>query len=253
MPFRRLSGNSLLETIIALFLLTSAAIVVVALYHTALQRTTRVQQGATARVLAESALAQTRLEAKLPFSSFDPIALSKTYTSPEHPDFQVTVRATRANLPNPCADILPGLPPQDQHVLQTSAANLEVEVAWNDGRDLFLLNSLVEEGTVELDEVIVTGPSGPIAGSATANYTVQARDTNGQVIKDLVFIWWVEPGTGNALIAPNKVTQSAMLTNLTRGFDGVTFVQPGTCRVAVMARYLGKEVIGYSNQITLAP
>ncbi len=219
MPFRRLSGNSLLETIIALFLLTSAAIVVVALYHTALQRTTRVQQGATARVLAESALAQTRLEAKLPFSSFDPIALSKTYTSPEHPDFQVTVRATRANLPNPCADILPGLPPQDQ----------------------------------QLDEVIVTGPSGPIAGSATANYTVQARDTNGQVIKDLVFIWWVEPGTGNALIAPNKVTQSAMLTNLTRGFDGVTFVQPGTCRVAVMARYLGKEVIGYSNQITLAP
>jgi hypothetical protein len=243
----------LLETITALFLLTSAAMVVVALYHTALQRTTRVHQGATARLLAQAALAQARVEATQPFSQMSPASLAKSYDDPDHPGFHVTVRSSAASQPNPCSSLLPAFPVSDQKILNTSAANLEVEVSWSDGRESFKLNSLVEEGIAELATVTVTGSSGPIPGNGTATYTVEARDTNNNIMQDLGFLWWVEPGTGNALIAPKKVSQTAVLTNLTRGFDGVTFVQPGTCRVAVMARYRGKEVTGYTGDITLSP
>ena len=249
----RAAGNSLLETIIALFLLTSAALVVVSLYHTALQRTTRVHQGATARLLAETALAQARAEATQPFTLVNPSTLAKSYEDPDQPGFQVTVRSSMASQPNPCSSLLPAFPASDRQILNSSAANLEVEVTWNDGRESYRINSLVEEGIAELGTLIVTGSSGPVAGSGTSTYTVEARDTNNNIMQDLGFLWWVEPGTGNAMIAANKVAQSAVLTNLTRGFDGVTFVQPGTCRVAVMARYRGKEVMGYSGDIVLAP
>ena len=249
----RARGHSLLETVIALFVLASAALVVVALYHSALVRTSQTQQAALARVIAERVMVETRsLAAKNPFRVVDPSTLSRTFTDPDHPTFEVTVAAARQVLTNPASALQPPTPPQ-VFPLMSDVASVEVTVSWAGGAEQFRLNSLLDEGEVPLVSVRVEGSLGPISGNQRATYEAKAFDANGDIVPDVRFIWWVEPITGNASIVPASLDPKAELTNVTRSFDGSFYVQPGACRVAALARVRGKEVVGYSGEITLAP
>ncbi len=247
----RARGNSLLETVIALFVLVSAALVVVALYHSALQRTTRTRQGALARLIAERTLAQVRAEAaEKPFRVVEPSTLSRTFPDPESPDFTVTATVERTSLTNPASSLQrPGTP--QIFPIMTDVASVEILVRWGVGEE-FRLNSLLDEGEAPLASVTVVAPPG-LAGNQEGACTARAFDINGQEIPDVRFIWWVDAGTGNATVTADPLDNTAKLKNITRGYDGVFYVQPGTCQVAALARVRGKEFVGYSGEITLGP
>lgn len=248
----RSRGHSLLETVIALFVLASAALVVVALYHSALQRTTQTRQGALARLIAERTMAQIRAEAaEKPFRVVEPTTLSRSFPDPEFLSYNVTVTVTRTTLTNPASALQKPTEPQI-FPLMTDVASVEVLVSWGSGEE-FRLNSLLDEGEIPLASVVVSGPTSPLGGSAEASYSAQALDAEGREIPDVRFIWWVDAMTGNGSVTADPVDNTATLKNLTRGYDGVWYVQPGKCRVAALARVRGKEFVGYSDEITLLP
>jgi len=205
-------------------------------------------------LIAENALGKVRSSARLAgVGKLDPAVLDKTFTDPDHPDYQVQVRSRMHVLANPCASHQSVLEPDQKQLMNNSVALVDVTVTWDDGREVYRLTSLVEEGSSDLAEIAVKISNKNIGPLAEEVLVAEAKDSQGNVIPDVNFVWWVEPITGNGLLFPDNTTSSARLRNETRGFDGVTFVQSGTCRVAVQARYDGQEIIGYSEDITLDP
>jgi Tfp pilus assembly protein PilV len=251
---RQAGGLSLLETVIALFLFTAAALVTVALFHSALHRTTKIQQGATARLVAEEAVAEMRAEfAESSYGTKDPDSFKRNYPVPDHPGFQVDIQADWAQLQSPSNPLNLELPATQRKVMDRSAIRTEVTVSWNEGRDTYSLVTLIEEPTTELDRVRITGPGGTLAARATQEYQAIGEDANGNVIEDLTFLWWVEPMSGTGTVTANHAEGKGILVNEAQIADGTTVVAPGSMRLKVVSKYRGKEVAGNSATIQLLP
>lgn len=252
-------GNSLLETIMALFLLAAATLLIISLFHTALQRSRWSEQQTSARQIAERTLAEMRrwsaqgnfLESQ-DLVSWD----GKKFPDPTQPEFEVAIRARMATLTSPCESLEVVYPLAQRRRMTRSAAQVQVTVSWSGGRaglSRVALNSLLPESPRKLQSVTVTGSSGPLAAGASSTFTAQAYDASGRPIHDIVYVWWVEAQTGNGQITPAHAGDSAVFVNQGRRSDGTAFQTGGICRVAALATYEGVEVIGYSSDVQLQP
>jgi len=255
----RARGNSLLETIMAIFLLTAACLLVVSLFHTALQRSRWSQQQSTARMIAGRTMAEVRHWSSLG-NFLVPSDLSqwnnKTYPDPNQPEFVISIQARLAQITTPCSWLEVPYPAVERRTLDQSAARVQVSVRWSGGRGgttQVSLVSLVPESPRTISSVSVTGSTGPLSAGAPTTFTAQALDSSNRPIKDVLFVWWVEAQTGNGQITASHKSDTATFVNQGRRNDGSTFTSVGTCRVAAMATYENKEVIGYSGDISLLP
>ena len=201
-------GVSLLETLLALFLLTGASLLLVVLFHSGLQRSRLAHVEAQARIIAQDALAEVR--AKTMTGSFripqDLNSVETSYPHPDLPSMRVDIRAETQVLASPSTG--EEAPYAEKRLLSHSAAKVEVKVSWDSG--FFRLVSLVGESPRVLENVVVSG-KGPISAGQGASFTVEAFDEAGQKIEDAFFVWWVDPLTANGTVVPSRDSLSHLL------------------------------------------
>ena len=252
-------GNSLLETILALFLLAAATLLIVSLFHTALQRSRWSEQQTAACHIAERTLSEIRSwSAQGNFTRAQDLQSwdGRNYQDSTQPEFGIAIRATMARLASPCESLETFYPAAERRRMDLSAAKVQVKVSWSGARpgsSQVTLVSVIPESPRQLQSVTVTGNTGPLSAGAPTTFTAIAYDANQQPIHDIVFVWWVEAQTGNGLITPLHNGSSAVFVNQGRRSDGTTFQSGGTCRIAALASYDGQEVIGYSGDVQLQP
>jgi hypothetical protein len=247
-----------LESILALFLLTVASLLVVNLFQTALQRSRLGEQEHIARLIAESTMTELRAwSANGGFKQVSDLSSQdgRSFQDPEHSAYQVTITMKPSTLQTFCTELEKSFP-GDERTLTESCAKTEVSVAWSSGtgQRSLRLASLIPESPRLLETVEISGvPANALNPGETVTLTAKALDDQGKEIKDIYFTWWVEAQSGVGLIVPARRSQSASFTNRARYRNGSTGIVNGTCRVAALATFEGTEVTGYSSNITLSP
>ena len=257
MSFRR--ANSLLETIMALFLLAAATLLIVSLFHTALQRSRWSEQQSAAQHIAERTISEIRgwsaqggFTAAQDLGSWD----GRTYQDSTLPEFGISIRAKMAALASPCESLETFFPSSQRRRMDLSAAKVQVKVSWSGSRpgaSQVTLVSFVSESPRQLQTVTVTGNTGPLSAGTPSTFQATAYDSSNRAIQDIAFVWWVEAQTGTGQITPSHNGSQAVFVNQARRSDGTPFQSGGICRIAAMATYDGQEVIGYSGDVQLQP
>ncbi len=248
-------GLSLLETLLAFFVLASASLLVIILFHSGLQRSRAIHVESQAYLIARETTEQIRAEMREGGfkSASDVAAFQRTYPYPEDTMFQVSVAARPADLLLDSSGQEREYSDTEKRQIKGSAAKVQVTVTWNSGAKTVRLVTLMAEAPRRLASVTVTG-SGPISAGGRTRFDVQASDSDGLPIKDgLSFIWWVEPMSATGTVVPDRDTRGAEVVNLTRLEDGTLTSTVGVCKVAALATYENQEVIGYSPVINMVP
>lgn len=253
------TGLSLLETLVALFLLLGAFTVLALMYQQSFHYLRRADRQARANLLAENLLAEIREWAAVP-ANFRQATWTAwaNVTRPEFPEFKATV--TKNSLPqlSPCTSLETPWPVAERGVMQNTLALVTLEVS-EGGQSVSTVVSTIAEPERRLrgtDPVEVT-PIGPVPSplpkDAEVEWTATLFDNTGQPIDDVNFTWTVQAGTGNATLRAARDQRSATLKNVYVSRSGVVYHKGGNCRVSAVANYRGLEVEGLSSVIGLSP
>jgi Tfp pilus assembly protein PilV len=247
------AGLSMLETVIALVMLTASFLVFFRLFHAALTYSTAIEQRVLASNIAERQMAKLRGWSHSPVGAgygFDDWSgnLNRSFPDEEHPEFTVTITSETAPLISPNS-----LLQSDQNLLQRSAQKVQVRVA--SPRVSTTLVSLVADPTRRLRstnplDVEVVGGVTRLSRDETCELKVTAYDRDDREIPDLVYRWFLEPLSGNATIldAEGPTTKVRNVYGLDQNiYTG------GACRVRVLAVYRGESAWAVSDTIDLDP
>lgn len=189
---------SLLEAVIAVFLLSYAALSVLSLTQSGFVAQKRSQEIARANLVAQSVIADMRLWASDIAnyqSSWTPY--NRTFSPPDFPGYQVTVRARAAGRPidSPCAELESQWEPttRGKRTMPNAIVPVELKIAWSE-RELDSLTVLTYVGEPRRDvSAIVFDIAGPsnssVAMNGKSSYTVSARDGSGRPLSNLMFLW----------------------------------------------------------------
>ncbi len=272
-------GATLLETVIALFLLASGMMVCFLLFHRALQRQAQVELRATALSVASARLEEIRLSAR-DFGAFESLrtAASQTNVVPDAPGLEMTVdyddlstgdrrRAIPsrafdnqfATTPPPpvhgVGDVFAGTISSDGKVLGRAFVGVDVTVRSRSA--LFppiQLTTYLREPTRLPSTVVVSAPS-----TLTVNHlessrcTAQVMDDANRPIADAVIKWTAEPVTGTGVVYQSRGGGVGVLCNVDFDRFGNVVANPflGTCRLRATARIDGRTVSGVSEPVEL--
>jgi hypothetical protein len=255
----KITGLSLLETLVALFLLLGAFTVLALMYQQSFHYLRRADKQARANLLADNLLAEIREWAAVP-ANFQQAtwAAWANVTRPEFPEFKASL--TKSLLPqlSPCTSLELPWPVAERVVMHSTLALVTLEVS-EGGQSVSTVVSTIAEPERRLrgaDPVEVT-PVGPVPSplpvDAEVEWTATLFDNAGQPIDDVNFTWTVQAGTGNATLRPARDQRSATLKNVYVSRSGVAHYKGGNCRVSAVATYHGLEVEGLSGVIGLSP
>lgn len=252
-------GATLIETVIALFLLGLSTILVATLFQSGLQRARLSEQERVAINVANNALAELRAWSKAG-NYVSPSDLSSkdgsTYSEPANPEFVVTYKVKQTEVLSSCSQLENTFPAAQRRALSRSVAFVEARVDWssNSGPRSLSLESLLPESPRTLSRVIVNnGNGGTIPKDRSVSVTAVAVDDQGRRIEDLFVDWFVEPIDGRGSLLAERAQPRVTLSNeVDDGFGGTTYY-PGRCRIGARVRYGQVEVIGYSGEFILLP
>ncbi len=212
----RSRASSLVETVIAIFVLIAGFLVVSRLFHTSLQFTTRANLKLTAARIAEKKVVEIQSWARDPNNwdaNWDSDWPPTPLPDPDEPGFIVTVLQANQQLLSPCTSM------EQRWVslgkakeFNNSYRRVTVVVNWSsDPRDELSVTTLVGDPPRQLSSspVAISFPGGkvhPLAADASQNLEANLIDRNGRPIADVCFNWYVlparlttEPG-GNAVL-----------------------------------------------------
>lgn len=253
-PYRA-SGLSLLETLIAIFVMLSAFTVVGALFMRSTQSLVQVEEKVLAVAFGETMLDDIRTWAK------DPTNFAGDWSSwngsqlPTYPGFRADIRFRDQEVFTPCPTLESDKPAAEQQRVSNSLRQLDLQVR-SKGRLIYTLSTLIPEPPREADLVVVTIPGGSttLAKDGTVEIHAALLDTDGNVIPDVPFQWAVIPGSGNGTIARLKTDRArAEFTHVYRRIDGRVVHVAGKCVVQAEARYRGRKYSGRSEELELRP
>jgi type II secretory pathway pseudopilin PulG len=202
---------SLLESVIALFLLSFAALSVLSMTQTGFQSQRRSQEAARANLAAQSVAADIRLWAENIVnykSGWAPY--NGPISQPDFPDYTITVRSLAAGRPiySPCSEIesqwLPAANPvtdRGPRMMPNAIVPVEIVVAWSPS-DLDRVTVITYVG--EPKRVLPVAPAvpdwvygGPTVYSmgvgATTEYTIAVRDPAGIPLDNVFWQWVPDP------------------------------------------------------------
>jgi hypothetical protein len=252
-------GLSLLEAVIALFLLLAAFTLVAELYSRSLSHLRLVDRNTRAASFASNVQNEIRDWASTPANyRSDPWTPFQAYGDSDYPDFQARAAVDRAVLPASCSSFELGVPSADRALMRDSCRRVEVEILWR-SQSLFSFVTLVPEPalTVRSSDPVVVRPQGGIPGSLARDQEVTFEAdlmTDSDPIADVEFVWSVEPGTGNATIEKvSRDGRQAVLKNVYRPRFGSEVHTGGHCRLKATAVYRCTEYRGLSDDLELAP
>lgn len=266
----RTRGYSLLEAVLASFLLVCTFFMVSRLFHTGLQYATKVENRMEAVQVAEQRMAELRRWAKT----------TRTWTGfPNGPvdgyeRYEVSVTLVNETLYCPSTELEKAFPSDNRRELSRVAKRANVLVRWGTAgwgfRGRHLLTALITKGCPEwresvaddrhADEIVISGTFPNPVRDQEVILTAKGYDENDDEIPGLFFHWSVEPvfdgnhpGVGRIQLI-NRDGSKVKFTNEIRRRDILN--QPwtqgdGRCRVVCYALYNGEERACRSEPIEL--
>lgn len=255
LPRRR--GFSVLETIVALFILVAATALSAKMLGISLRVSGTVRDEAIALTIAERRLHQIENATADPgfafASGFD--TLPEMATAPDHDFPNFTVSASSAprtvfspvTAPNAAIRNNGRLPAR----FDGCARVVKVTVSWGHNTDASLrprtlsIFGLVTEPPRRLASFALTPSGATSLGSEPLTLQVQGRDPEGRDIGDLVYTWEVIPLSGNITLKllDQGNGSKVELTNSYTFPDGVRRRTGGRVRIRVRATCGGRELI----------
>lgn len=263
---------TILETVMALFLLLVGMLLIGNLFLSGLRYTARVEKRAIAAVVAERKMAGLRAWARTPagnlynyddWSSVNGV----TQADPQEANYQVKVDVTPRQTFSPNTPMEAGYAAADQRKMPRSGQQVCVSV-WElgDPTQIFRLWSIVGDPgrTPDPTDPLIITPSGtvpnPIHHGGTADFSVKAFDSGHNEVQDVFFSWYVVAHDGNGSI------QSQSRDGKTATFIHKITIQPpgspappptiiyadGNADVLARAVYRGTEITK-TYPVVLAP
>ena len=242
---------SLLETLIAIFIIVMALLIMTQLMHSALQRGTVVEERLLGALCAQEKLEEIRTWASEPvnfhgnWSTYDNVVTQ----NPDYPAIQTRTTLSEQPISTPSRLLENAYPVAKQRVLNNACKGVTVECWWGDGpQQRIELSSLVgaPADTFELSNPIeITPSSAVLAKDATQSFSVRAFDSAGREIEGLIFSWFIVPKSGTGLlVSQSRDGRTAEIGNWLYALDGTSHTYaPGLCEFSVRAKYNGVEVV----------
>ncbi len=254
----RRTGFSLIEAILASFLLVGAFFIVSRLFQTGLQYSNKVERRLTAVHLAEKRMLDLREWAR------DQGAWNGFPDGPDadFPTYDIKVTIDPIDLLSPGRE-LESLYPGDRRVMSTVARRATVLVSWAPAGQYRLTAYIAKAaGTWRANQpIVVTRKGGGVVGpNEFVEFTAQAFDSEGKELKDIFFHWTVEPvyaGNPTTATVSSKAPsgrrdgRKAVFENKVRRRNGSYVATNGDCRVVAFARYHGETARGVSETLNL--
>ncbi|MEW6278019.1 MAG: hypothetical protein AB1758_05305 [Candidatus Eremiobacterota bacterium] len=255
-------GMSLTEVIISFFLLLTACLLVIRLFHSGFRHFQTTQRQAMATRLAEKVLDEVRAWAREPanFRSGWSTYRGVTRTDPDYSGLVARVDCDPAGrvVYSPCSSVEASMAP-DSRQLDTSIVPVRVSVDWGGNRPVTLMAYCPEPPRTAARVVVrrTGGPADPVPRDAMLDFTAELRDADDLPIMDVTFRWYVDPvapGLGNATVDPSTSRdgrQGRIRHWCGDDLLGRPIYRPGTIRVRARAVYRGAEIWGESEPILL--
>ena len=241
------TGVSLMEAILASFLLSTALLMGVWLVHSSLRSLADSDRRQAATMVADNALEEMRNVLAQDFTVGLDSYNGLVRTPADYPELELTTHARLQPLLSPCTSLESSYPDAERKTLERSAWQAEAVVSWSPrAADRVVVTTLIADWREPTFEVAVT-PEGPVSvGSrGTADFQASATDAFGNELPDLVFTWYVEPLDALGTVA--RVSRDGQLStyqNHVRTFSGDFEVLVGGCRLIARGFYRGQVVEG---------
>ena len=237
-------GLSLMETVIAIFVITFAVMIMAALFRSALDGAKRTRKIAIANVLADK-----RMQAIVHwagqgdnFSDWSSVD-GASAADAQFPDFNVRSDAEAQVIYSPCSEAELRYPPGDRRALFVSAKKVRVRVTWtptSDPRNKVDLLSVIGAPPQPLQAVKMTGTINPLSPLSSLTLNANGRDSDNDNIQDLFYLWTLSPLTGYGQIAPSRDGRKLVLKH--RNYDptsGGYRPAPGEVSLSVKGTSMG--------------
>lgn len=270
---RSIRGLSLLETTVALYILSGALLVVVALFHSGIkartetgkrQRASLALRAAHSRILAYSLQ---DLGNKYGYDAIrDTWGTTRTETSSLDPEFQVTYRISEESVLSPCTGFEERFPEaQRLDVGRRLAVQIEVTGLEQQVRSLCRIHDPPREvhpdTPIRIETVSNQDPLSryePTISTEENVYRGRLFDKHDQEILGATFTWGVIPVDGNATVIweqdlSNRAGREARLRNyIVTTFGDIGYL-PGEVELECLSQYRGVEYLASETQIRVAP
>ena len=252
---RHRSALSLVETVLAVFLLAAQILLLAGLLGQFNRSQRDVRQRNQAALLAEQKLDEIRAWARLG-SNFAGNWSSYHGQVTENEGFRLEVRVNPAGQPlySPCLG-LESPHASRARLLQRSTVPVRVSVSWG-GRDPLVVHTLIGEPAHPGPYTLTCTPDPAFAQPVPANgpfgYAVQLKDGIGQPIGDVMFNWRVKPLTGNASLveSPDRSQRQVRARHAYLRYGTVVQIS-GQVQLEGRTVYHGQLLIVPSDQVVL--
>lgn len=259
------NGFTLIETLISMVVLTIAFMLVFTLFQGALRYSSWIETRNTATAVAERKIeeirgwAWTKPGTLYNFDSNWSIYSAVSAADSEYPEFTVRCDARGTSLFSPSKSFEESYSTQKK-LIASSAMKVKVTVSWDQSAQTkqISLVSLVREpprgfSSMQIVPIAAPHPS-PLSKGASVQFTANAYEADGTtLLKDIFFLWYVNPATGNGTIEQDHTGSVATFYNKVRLYDGSTGYTGGACTVKARTVYYGVEYWAESATITLEP
>ncbi len=229
------AGFTLVEAIIASFLLLTSLLVVAALVDSGLRTQAKSEQYLLASTVASTELDKLRGYAQrfslAHLDGFD----GQKFPAEADSAFEVSLKVSPYVLAVPNTSLESQFPESERKLLHRSSRYLKVRVSWSDlPDDAVELSSLVSDWKKQDFELKIEA-----VGSTTLDpeATVELKASAGD-LEDLVYTWYTEPLTGlGSMQDVARDGRTAVYANRYRTPANRFVTYPGKCRVVVRAKY----------------
>jgi Tfp pilus assembly protein PilV len=261
-------GFSLMETLIAVFLLLATLTFVLELYCRSFQHLNKTERTFQGTAFARNTMEQIRAWAKDP-ANFEKAVWTPftTVSDSRYPDFTLRAKTEPTTLTAACTAFEDSLGAPERLEMPTSARLVTLEVS-HQGSKLWEISSLVAEperplhATKFLEVVPTGGVPGVLAVDEELEFQASLIDKDGAPIKDVEFVWSVQPGSGTpsstaplgngTIVKVSRDGTRAVFKNRFERTDGRVLHTGGVCRVVADARYFAAFRRGTSVDLSLA-
>lgn len=269
-------GLSLAESVITIFILVTGFLLMVRLFHAALQYQSLVESRLLAVLIAERHVEKIRnwsLQTHGPSGTRQFVdwtgcpGVGPPSPVPDHPGFAMNVTTSARPLQDPCSLFESVYPAGERKVINESARQVLVNVTYGSGRS-HVLWTLVAMPTLDpkppgppYAAEVTPGGSGSLAipQDGIIQASVLAKDDKNRPLNDLMFLWTLRPesgdsGGGDGTIQAARDGRTAAISN--RIYDAssppnIVSHGPGRCLGVPTAIYRGKVIQGATGPLDM--
>lgn len=241
----RRRASTLLETVIAFFIIAGGMAVLAALYASTMATQSKDVEASIMVTLAKSRIAQLRSLAS-DYAAYQVLSgETGIITAADYPDFQVQTTVAPATVPYPSA----GLRTLD---FSSSFQRVTVRVLGPNGRDLFM-SSIIGAPPAEAQTLTVTQIAGvnPLPHDAQADFEATLLAVDGSTIPDLQFTFYIDYSTGYGELVEDPDGKTVHFFNHIVNLTGPNIYTGGEIKIVARTFYAGKEFRGVSAPLAL--